>query len=320
MSKRIPLRRLYSSVIAHSGVAASQRWRTRRRATILTYHNIDSAAFAGHMQSLSRTYHIVSLAQAVAALQSKATLPANGLAITFDDGFAAFYSDVYPVLQHYQAPATVFLTTGYIGSHDVLWFSWIDLAIKTHADITDILPPSLRELEHWQLRRALMPYLKAAPDDERLRLVEQIKQRTTASPEEIARHRLLTWDQARTMQSSGLVAFGGHTRTHPILARASVAKAHDEIAGCAADLSRELGVAERHFAYPNGELTDFNQPVKEMVRQAGFTCAVTALRGTCAPGDDLYALRRVAIDGSFSVAEAATKLSGLWIHLGQGGV
>jgi peptidoglycan/xylan/chitin deacetylase (PgdA/CDA1 family) len=320
MGKRIPMRKMYSAVIASSGVAAVQRWRMRRRVTILTYHDIDAAAFAGHMQFLSRAYHIVSLTQALAALQGKTTLPDNALAITFDDGIATFKSDVYPVLQRFQAPATVFLTTGYIGSSDVLWFSWIDLATKTGADITDILPPSLRDLEHWQLRRALMPYLKAASDDERLRLVEQIKQRTTTTPEQMARYRLLTWDEVRSMQASGLVSFGGHTRTHPILARASVHKAQAEIDGCAADLERELGQGERHFAYPNGEVTDYNQPIEDMVRHAGFACAVSARRGTCAPGDDLYALCRVAVDGSFSAAEVATKLSGLWVHVGQGGM
>ncbi len=318
MRNRISFRELYGTVISTCGVATLQRWRTRRRVAILTYHDIDAAAFARHMQFLSRAYHIVSLAQALAALQEKVTLPANALAITFDDGFAAFHSEVYPVLQHFQAPATVFLTTGYIGSSDVLWFSWIALATRTGADITDVLPASLLGLEKQQLRRALMPYLKAAPDDERLRLVEEIRQRTSAKPEQIARYRLLTWDQVRAMQASGLVSFGGHTRTHPILARASVQKAHDEIAGCAADLERELGPVERSFAYPNGEPADFNQPIKDMVRQAGFSCAMSARRGTCAPGDDLFALCRVAVDGSFSVAEVATKLSGLWVHLGQG--
>ena len=111
----------------------------------------------------------------------------------------------------------------------------------------------------------------------------------------------------------------GFKNTTISLARASLDKARAEIEGCAADLERELGAGPRHFAYPNGEPTDFNAQVQDIVRDAGFTCGVTALRGTCAPGDDLFALRRIAVDGSFSVAEVATKLSGLWVHLGRGG-
>jgi peptidoglycan/xylan/chitin deacetylase (PgdA/CDA1 family) len=320
VSKRIAFRQLYSSLISLSGLAAVQRMRLGQRVTIMTYHDIGAPVFRQHLEFLSRAYHIVSLAQALAGLRGETGLPPRPLAITFDDGFGSFYADVYPVLQRFQAPATVFLTTGYIGSRDILWFNWIDLALASRADIADLLPESLRGLERTMLRRRLMPYFKAAPDDERTSLVQQIRLRTTATAEQIDCYRLLSWDQAREMEKSSLVAFGGHTLTHPVLARASLDKARAEISGCAGDLERELGPAERYFAYPNGEPADFNDQIKGLVRQAGFACAVSALRGVCAPGDDLYALRRIAVDGSFSVAEVATKLSGLWVHLGRGGM
>lgn len=319
MGKARTLRKLYSSIVAGTGLAALQRRRLQRRVAIMTYHDIAARVFADHLAFLTRAYRIVSLAQAVRWLRGEGDLPQRALAITFDDGFRSVSSDVFPVLQRFQAPATVFLTTGYVGSDDILWFNWVDLALSAGAQVDDVLPPSLRGLEGWQLRRQLMPYLKAAPDDERLDIVSKLRQRATAGAEQTARYRLMTWDEARTLQASGLVALGGHTRTHPILARAGDAKAAAEISGCAADLERELGPAERHFAYPNGERADFNAQIAHMVQVAGFTAAVSAARGVCAPGDDMYALRRVAVDGSFSVAEVATKLSGLWVHMGQGG-
>jgi peptidoglycan/xylan/chitin deacetylase (PgdA/CDA1 family) len=314
------LRRLYSTLIASSGLAAVQRWRQRRRVAILTYHAIEAEPFAQHLGFLTRAYHIVPLAQALAGLRGEIVLPDNALAITFDDGFGSFHANVFPLLQRFKAAATVFLTTGYVGSDDILWFSWVDAALDSGAAIEDSLPPSLKGLDHRRLRRPLMRYLKAAPDDERLAFVQKIRDRTKLSEKQAAEHRLLTWDQAREMEQSGLVTFGGHTRTHPILARASLAKARDEIFGSAADLQRELGTRERHFAYPNGEPEDFNEAVKMMVRDAGFACAVCAQRGVCRPGDDLYALRRIGFDGSFSVAEVAAKLTGVWRHVGQGGM
>ncbi len=312
------VRRIYSTAMTRSGLAALQRWRLRRRVAIMTYHDIDAAVFASHLAFLAGAYRIVPLADAVRWLRGEADLPERALAITFDDGFRSFYTDVYPVLQRYRAPATVFLTTGYIGSDDILWFNWVDLALSSGAALPDALPASLRGLQGRQLRRRLMPYLKNAPDDERLEIVRRLRERTSASPEQVARHRLMTWHDAREMQASGLVSLGGHTRSHPILSRASLAKAEAEIFGCATDLQRELGPGERHFAYPNGERSDFNDRIAALVQQAGFAAAVSAARGVCSPGDDLYALRRVAVDGSFSVAEVAAKLTGLWVHLGQG--
>jgi peptidoglycan/xylan/chitin deacetylase (PgdA/CDA1 family) len=319
VSKRLPVRKLYSTLIARSGLAALQRRRLRQSVAIVTYHAIDAAQFAAHLAFLARAYRIVSLDSALAGLRGETSLPANPLVITFDDGFGSLYTEVYPALQRFNAPATVFLTTGYAGAADILWFSWIDLAFDHHVPMDDILPPALQGVERRLLSRFVMRHLKSAPDDERLRFVKQIKERTVVAPGEMQQYRLLTWDQAREMEKSGLLTFGGHTQTHPILARAAADKAEREIAGCSADLLRELGPKPRPFAYPNGETADFSDAIKAMVRESGFTCATSASRGLCLPGDDLYALRRVAVDPTFSTADVAAKLSGLWVHLGPGG-
>ena len=44
------------------------------------------------------------------------SLPRKGLLVTFDDGYASVHDQALPVLRQLHVPATVFLTTGYIGS------------------------------------------------------------------------------------------------------------------------------------------------------------------------------------------------------------
>ena len=317
-SRNFSFRRLYGSAVAYSGLAALQRARLRDRIVILAYHDMDAPTFKRHLEFLARTYNIVSLTKAVRAIKHGEALPQRALVLTFDDGFRSFYTAVYPALRQFQSPATVFLTTGYIGSKDIPWFSWIDLAFRTRADIAGLLPHSLRGAEWPSLRRSLMAYLKAVPDEERQSVVKGVIQRVQASDEEVDRYRLLTWDQVREMESTGLVSFGGHTRTHPILTRVDIDTARREVADCAADLKRELGPAARHFAYPNGTRADFNKQIQSIVREAGFASAVTIVRGTNGPGDDVFALRRIAVDGTLSVGELAAKVSGLWPLPGQG--
>jgi peptidoglycan/xylan/chitin deacetylase (PgdA/CDA1 family) len=43
-------------------------------------------------------------------------LPARPVVLTFDDGFADFRTQALPVLQRYAFPATLFVTTGFVGS------------------------------------------------------------------------------------------------------------------------------------------------------------------------------------------------------------
>lgn len=43
-------------------------------------------------------------------------LPEKVVVITFDDGFADFYTNALPILSTYSFPATIYITTGYVGA------------------------------------------------------------------------------------------------------------------------------------------------------------------------------------------------------------
>ncbi|MFO8155033.1 MAG: polysaccharide deacetylase family protein, partial [Thiohalospira sp.] len=76
-------------------------------------HDVSVAQFAAQMSWLDETgYQVVSAESWAAARTSKEPLPANAVAITFDDGFENTYHLAWPILQRHRFPATVFLVTG----------------------------------------------------------------------------------------------------------------------------------------------------------------------------------------------------------------
>ena len=103
---------------------------------------------------------------------------------------------------------------------------------------------------------------------------------------------LMSRDQMIEMSDSGLVEFGGHTRTHPRLTRVEDQMVVDEIMGNRNDLEQITGVASVSFAYPYGDLSE---RTKEVVSKAGYSYAVATDSGPLAMHRDHFQVRRISI-------------------------
>lgn len=98
------------------------------RAVILMYHSLSGRedyfssitpeAFGWQMEYLAEhSYSVVPLRELVRRLQNKESL-GGSVAITFDDGYRDNFTDAFPILKKYNFPATIFVTTGAIGTAD----------------------------------------------------------------------------------------------------------------------------------------------------------------------------------------------------------
>jgi peptidoglycan/xylan/chitin deacetylase (PgdA/CDA1 family) len=100
------------------------------KALIICYHCVKDEAnsylrptkvadFENQMQYLSKVYNPVSLESLAQRLQNGKSLPPKPIAVTFDDGYQDNYENAYPILKKYAVPATIFLTTGFIGTGEI---------------------------------------------------------------------------------------------------------------------------------------------------------------------------------------------------------
>lgn len=75
-------------------------------------HDVSVAEFAAQMRWLHEAgYQVVAAESWATARASGDPLPANTVAITFDDGFESMYDLGWPILQRHGFPATIFLVT-----------------------------------------------------------------------------------------------------------------------------------------------------------------------------------------------------------------
>jgi len=88
------------------------------------------------------------------------------------------------------------------------------------------------------------------------------------------------------------ITFGSHTLSHASLIRISPAQITEEIVRSKADLEELLDQEIEYFCYPNG---DFDDAVVATVREAGYKAALSCIRGSATPFDNIFILPRKAI-------------------------
>jgi len=128
--------------------------------------------------------------------------------------------------------------------------------------------------------------------------------------------RPLDWGQVKEMHAQG-IEFGSHTLTHPMLSRLPLTEARREIAESRLVIEDRLGAPVRLFCYPRG---DFNEGVKQIVREEGYVAACTTLPGTNDRRTDLLALRRTYVGRRDTEREFAKKAAGAYDLLQRSGL
>lgn len=315
-----------------SGLASFARMRRASEATILTFHGLSEnvgdpaildwtlhlpvEVFRSICALLATDYRVISMADLIKARTQGISLPDNAVVISFDDGYVSNYELAYPILKKFDLPATLFVTTGFLDGDDMLWFQRVDLALgHSRKELLDWkingkklrLHLGTREQRQQSLVR-LMPELKELTDADLLNEVDRLEQALEVATPQAAdlpqSMRPMTWDMAREMALSHYAEIGGHTHTHPILARCDSMVTRAEITTCRDRIRAELGELPAVFAYPNGGAADYTPETLQLVREAGFKAACTTINGRVDANVSLFQLPRYGSPESVWEAEA----------------
>jgi peptidoglycan/xylan/chitin deacetylase (PgdA/CDA1 family) len=298
---------------------------------ILAYHRIGTkgaplfsalpqAVFAEQMRFIKQHYRILSVKQLVQELQDPYA-QGQAVAITFDDGYLGTLTEAFPVLEAYQIPATVYLTGEAVETGELAWYDKIFLQFqraKTTLTLETDGPTSFNLHNHearLQAAEVVITHLRTVGDNERQKWCARFDKLIPLDTHAV-RGAMLTWDDVRTMHSAG-ITFGAHTMTHPVVSRLSAERLRQEIAGSQSLIEERLNEKVDEFAFPFGKWPDCGTAAEELLKQLEFVTALTAEVGINRPGDNLYRLRRVAVDNSRSIARFALTLHKLFFVSGD---
>jgi peptidoglycan/xylan/chitin deacetylase (PgdA/CDA1 family) len=283
---------------------------TKSQIAILMYHRVSPAgdnwsincispeSFERHLVYFSRNYNILSLEELVHNIKNEHSLPRKGVVITFDDGYRDNYVYAYPILKKYNVPATIFLTTGHIGTGNLFWWDKINYAIY-HTTADQINLPELGKYRtdsraaRAHAMSSVVKKLKKFPDDRKQLLIGNLLDISGVQiSSSLGKELILSWDEIRKMGKGGIV-FGSHSVTHAILSNMLPDEAKKQIRQSKEDIEENTGQEVFAFSYPNG---DFNAQLVELVRESGFTCAVSVNPGKLISAkDDVFKLSRLGV-------------------------
>ena len=303
-------------------------------AIILLYHRIAELpsdpfglavtprAFAEHLEVLRAHGRPISLQHLIRALRG-GKVPRKAVVVTFDDGYADNLHAAKPLLEQFDVPATVFISSGYIGQEREFWWDELEClllrpgTLPQHLEVSiggevyrddlgEDASYSLHDFNHhrrwsWssagglpsarhRLYRSLYPRLQRLPREGQLQGLQALwdcaDTRRLTRPE----CRPLSGEELIRLSESRLIEIGAHTHNHVSLGDLPCSVQKREIVIGKAWLEEQLSRSIASFSYPYGLYTSETVGI---VRDAGFSDACSTrclpLRGN----EDPYELPRV---------------------------
>jgi peptidoglycan/xylan/chitin deacetylase (PgdA/CDA1 family) len=332
------LRSAVARMAYSSGICGLIARRSRApRLTILALHNVEDppatdflppdmktpqALFERLVSAVTRHFPTYTAADGVEALRA-GKLSGPAVVITLDDGYRDNLRAALPILRKYGAKAAVYVEAGAAFDRQLSWthaYFWVirhksfELFLERYralsADRDAIQRLEAEAKAGGDLRYHLKRILKYHADPrDRDRVCEAILCEAGGDPKKIVDQIYLSPQELKELDGAG-VEIGGHTVSHPILARCADGEVEREIVDGRRRLESWLGHPIRTFAYPWGRKWDYDARAVKVLESERFVAGLSMDPGSNVAGADPLQLRRYAVDSGVSIPELVCEASG----------
>lgn len=310
----------------------------RGHSVILCYHNVSEVqanpgsgwispkraipveVFKAQMQWLKSNCHVVSVNELMNAEEiSRAGVR---VAITFDDGYENNRTAAIPVINELDLPMTWFVCSGFVRDRDELpWWDMIDYIVENYHGVVELKQPEVigrYDLEcdddrAW-FNGKLRSIIKSLSPVRRDAVVEEIREQSKVYGLVFPRNAFVNFYDLHE-SNLGRVSLGGHTVTHPNVAKCNASELDDEIYTNKTDLIEISGESPLWFAYPFGGRDAFNAESAEKVKEHGYFGALTLVPGLVKRNTDRYFVPRIPISPAMSASDFVARVSGAPVYV-----
>jgi len=271
-------------ILNHHRVGDGTRWSTGRDVWSASAEQLDE-----QLRFLSRNFDLVGPDDFLDALGDTRS---RAVAITFDDGYRECHDVALPILQAHGVRAIFFLTTGFLDGARTAWWDEITWMVGNSSRATVpadgwlTSPVALDRANQESAAAPLIAHYKTLPGDYSEDFLDYLAEATGSGRRDPtdSRDAWLDWDMVRELARSGM-GIGGHTVTHPVLARHSGERQREQIVSSIERIAEETGERPQFFSYPDGTPGSFDAETVRHVRDAGIRLAFSNYGGVAGAGD-----------------------------------
>ena len=301
----------------------------RGRTAILCYHrvlpdeivNVDKSPlkdmvvsvsnFEEQMKFIHNNYTVVSMDQLIDHLNSKSK--EFVVAVTFDDGYIDNYTHALPILDSYNIPATIYITTRFPEKDcEMFWYELWELINSKNKIIFRNRGKLYKfKLTNNKSRIIVFNKLKNIINQEDPLSQKKIMSRIRGNVEKINYFNIcLNWEEIKNISQYPNISIGSHSHSHYSFGILNDNEKNTELYHSKKLIEKNLGMKINHFAYPFGQMKDCNLKDSKILHDLGYKSASVAFpfKLHCNSFNQYY-LPRIVINDS-PISTFKSKLNG----------
>ena len=275
---------------------------------------VPTLRFTEQMEFLAKNHHVVSIDGLVEHLEGDSNRFV--VAVTFDDGYKDNLVHALPILEKYNIPVMIYITTRFPEGDTWMWWYEIWDYLKEIKVLEVSYSDKLRKWDVENLKQKINCFSELSDWIMNLsgKGQEEMAENLTKTQERKQYpHLCLNWDEVKILDQHPLVSIGAHTHSHLNLKQLTEEDVFSEMSHCKVLLEEQLEHSIEHFAYPFGSANEADMREFKLASRCGFRSAVTTRHETIR-SLPLYAIPRLGVPPFLTKQSMNGLLSG-WNHL-----
>jgi peptidoglycan/xylan/chitin deacetylase (PgdA/CDA1 family) len=266
--------------------------------SLMNLGNIRPAVFERLCKVLKEEFDLIGLQTLVDGLSGNCETSGRHLAMTFDDGGKSYASFAAPIAGSFGIPTSCFLITDCVGDNTLYWRYLYNYCV--HSGQGKKLAGMIgAEYGTYVKEDEVVGFTRRNYDIAKNRNIMECILRRIISAEEYREKEgelFLSLDDITRLKTDPLVAFGVHTRTHPVMKALGEEEIQDEISGSVGFYRGNIGDEVPMFSVPFGRLyRDYDERTVLAALQLDVPAVLSAYGGRNEKDQPVYNLRRIPV-------------------------